>query len=117
MKESVIERNKELLHGIDSLLDALRLCAIYCHKHDLPFLFSRAAYSVADARELLFPVAGDVDRTFIQSTSLNYQFPVIETNGAHLETVRLGKLTVPRLFNGLWQMSSASAWGSASPER
>lgn len=31
---------------------------------------------------------------------------------APLETFRLGRFTVPRLFNGLWQLSS-NAWGSA----
>ncbi|KAI0812576.1 NADP-dependent oxidoreductase domain-containing protein [Irpex lacteus] len=30
----------------------------------------------------------------------------------HLETFRLGSLVVPRLWNGLWQLSS-NAWGSA----
>ena len=30
-----------------------------------------------------------------------------------LETVRLGPLVVPRLFVGLWQLSS-NAWGSVS---
>jgi hypothetical protein len=32
---------------------------------------------------------------------------------AQIETVKLGPLTVPRLFIGLWQASSP-AWGSSS---
>ncbi|KIP10959.1 hypothetical protein PHLGIDRAFT_11032 [Phlebiopsis gigantea 11061_1 CR5-6] len=35
---------------------------------------------------------------------------------APLETVQLGPLVVPRLFNGLWQLSS-NAWGSAPGSR
>lgn len=34
------------------------------------------------------------------------------TTNAPLETFQLGPFTVPRLFNGLWQLSS-NAWGSA----
>ena len=33
-----------------------------------------------------------------------------------LETWNLGPFTVPRLFNGLWQLSSP-AWGSGSAEK
>ena len=33
-----------------------------------------------------------------------------------LETFQLGPFTVPRLFNGLWQLSS-NAWGSAPGPR
>lgn len=32
------------------------------------------------------------------------------------ETISLGALTVPRLFVGLWQLSSP-AWGSTTPAR
>lgn len=35
---------------------------------------------------------------------------------APLETFQLGPLAVPRLFNGLWQLSS-NAWGSAPGSR
>jgi hypothetical protein len=33
-----------------------------------------------------------------------------------IETVRLGSLTVPRVWTGLWQLSS-TAWGTASATR
>ena len=36
----------------------------------------------------------------------------MSTTRAPLETFRLGQFTVPRLWNGLWQLSS-NAWGSA----
>ncbi|TCD60964.1 hypothetical protein EIP91_009245 [Steccherinum ochraceum] len=34
------------------------------------------------------------------------------SESAHLESFQLGRFTVPRLWNGLWQLSS-NAWGSA----
>ncbi|CAD6581502.1 MAG: hypothetical protein CYPHOPRED_001593 [Cyphobasidiales sp. Tagirdzhanova-0007] len=116
IKESVSDEPSDLRPGLTALIDALRNCARFCQEHALPFPFSRAAYSVADVIELLFPKEGDVDRSFIQSSHLKLQLPAFEANGTHLETVTLGKLTVPRLFNGLWQMASATAWGSASEE-
>lgn len=49
----------------------------------------------------------------ITSAHLDFSHPdTMATAQRNLETFQLGPFTVPRLFNGLWQLSS-NAWGTA----
>jgi hypothetical protein len=108
----------ELLHDLQSLINALSSSAEYCRQHQLPFPFVRAALSAVDAQQLLFPdQALGVDPSVFASGAIQFDLGSDHVNGLNIEQVKLGKLAVPRLFNGLWQMSSATAWGSAGPEK
>lgn len=70
-----------------------------------------------DAQNLLFPDEEQADASVFTRDAIQFEVSPDQVNGLNIEQVKLGKLSVPRLFNGLWQMSSATAWGSAGPEK
>ncbi len=86
---------------------------------ELGGIYERAFAQVKDALGLLYP---DAHLNGYSSTSNGYEskeqtslipFPTDTTpSDRNVQYISLGpKLTVPRIFNGLWQMSSP-AWGS-----
>lgn len=96
------------------LLDALHECNDYCLSAGLSQPYTRTQLQVADCISLLFSKAylnGSAHPT-IQLLKV----PQI-TITREIESIQLSKqLSIPRMFNGLWQMSSP-AWGSASAQK
>ncbi|WWD16945.1 hypothetical protein CI109_101377 [Kwoniella shandongensis] len=119
LKESK-SRPEGLEGSLLELLQSLDGCNRYCVEHNLSQPYTRAQTQVADALSLLYPSAHI--NGYAQPPRQTDQFPVdfsaesIST-GDQVERILLGgKLSVPRMFNGLWQMSSP-AWGSASASK
>ncbi|KAJ7583562.1 aldo/keto reductase [Mycena floridula] len=110
VKESQPTPSTALKSLIMDLQTSLTECSSYCCSKSLTFPFTRAQLQVDDVLVLLSPnvhhyqvaIAPDIEAAVID--------PEIS---AKIEHVQLGPLSVPRLFNGLWQMSSP-AWGSSS---
>lgn len=117
LKETDPPPTAELLITLNNFLASLKNCAEYCSAAQprLRFPFARGRQQLQDAIRFLFPQQ--------RSTSLPPTPPEPESEElaslpgeirqAAVETFRLGPFEVPRLFNGLWQLSSAS-WGSAT---
>ncbi|KAF2771093.1 putative aryl-alcohol dehydrogenase [Teratosphaeria nubilosa] len=79
----------------------------YDEANDSLYPLARPERSVSDAFEHFFPSqamssTSDIDAIFIETLKQSL-----------VDTFSLGRHQVPRLFNGLWQLSSP-AWGSAS---
>ncbi|KAI1134105.1 aldo/keto reductase [Hypoxylon sp. FL0543] len=108
LKESRPEASPELRISLGALLDALDSCERYCDfvLPPLPFPFGRARRQIRDVATILFPD---------QDQHLGAKIPMYPQDGARhtVETFWLGPFEMPRLFNGLWQLSSPS-WGSGS---
>ncbi|KAK4688782.1 hypothetical protein P7C73_g1318, partial [Tremellales sp. Uapishka_1] len=110
-------RPDKLESSLLSLLRNLDNCNRYCTSKSLSRPYSRAQTQVIDAVSLLYP--SDHLNGYVSPPSTNDSLPIdftaksIESiNG--IEKVSFGgKLVVPRIFNGFWQMSSP-AWGSTS---
>lgn len=105
------EHLRDRLLSLSSVIDE---CESYSVSNNLHFLFVRAQLQVNDVLRLIFPEVGPKACRFDPVEA------ACETNDdvkialhARLEYVELGSLKVPRIFNGLWQLSSP-AWGSAS---
>ncbi|KAI1806281.1 aldo/keto reductase [Daldinia bambusicola] len=114
LKESSPELNPKLSGSINSLLANLGNCRWYCEDlhPPLPFPFARAMRQVKDVLAILFPEhTGTVNTT--KEAKLAVSNKTAERNV--MEKVWLGSFPAPRLFNGLWQVSSPS-WGSGSAQ-
>ncbi|KAI1766987.1 NADP-dependent oxidoreductase domain-containing protein [Hypoxylon sp. FL1150] len=73
------------------------------------FPFTRARRQLRDVVELLFPPPrGTIEQAAVVMTPR-------AARASAVETFQLGSFTIPRLFTGLWQLSSSS-WGSATTE-
>ncbi|KAI8962655.1 aldo/keto reductase [Daldinia sp. FL1419] len=112
LKESCPEPTPKLLGLINSLLASLGNCRDYCEglHPPLPFPFSRARRQLSDVLAILFP------QYALTATATNgsvLTLPAKPTEKRAIETFQLGSFNVPRLFNGLWQLSSPS-WGSGT---
>ncbi|KAK7050905.1 hypothetical protein VNI00_005017 [Paramarasmius palmivorus] len=95
--------------ALAELSNAIYACDNYCSSRSLSYPFGRAQHQVQDFLATLEPTA------YIRRCTVHLQLDVSvdQTVSTSLEQTRIGTLTVPRLFNGLWQMSSP-AWGWAS---
>ncbi|KAI1101260.1 aldo/keto reductase [Jackrogersella minutella] len=105
LKESRPEPTPELLTSLKNLLASVDDCEGKCGS----FPFARSQRQLRDVIKILFPDCDDLPRNVkprehVLHTGTEAKMPV--------ETFRLGPLEMPRLFNGLWQVSSSS-WGSA----
>ncbi len=76
------------------------------------FPFIRARRQLRDVTEFLFPNAAPscdtIERAAVAITTKVTGRPAVET-------FQLGSFVIPRLLNGLWQLSSPS-WGSGTAE-
>lgn len=118
------QQEDPLLTSLKNLLAAFDRCADYCapsSSSSLKYPFTRAERQVRDVVGFLYP-----DATIPSSSSrslrpievdllLSAQEKKRSQGGAAVETFRVGPFEMPRLFNGLWQLSSP-AWGSGSAE-
>ncbi|KAI1451547.1 aldo/keto reductase [Annulohypoxylon moriforme] len=109
LKESRPEPTSELLTSLQSLLASIERCDTYCRNarpEVLSFPFLRARRQLRDVVQILFPNHTESVGEG-QSRSLDVHIDL-----GKVETFQLGPFRMPRLFNGLWQVSSPS-WGSA----
>ncbi|KAJ3731598.1 aldo/keto reductase [Lentinula guzmanii] len=114
LKELRSTPTEELRECLLSLNSSIKNCDAYSVSNNLQFPFVRAQLQVDDALHLIFPDARLHHYPIDHGLKLNKRGvnPDIATY-ANLEHVELGPLKVPRIFNGLWQLSSP-AWGTAS---
>ena len=111
LKESQIEASDSLKDQLSMLERSLSSCQEYCQATEQLFPLTRAQRQVRDVFQLLYP--GCTDFTWKQ-TGDSTQITISAVTS--VETFQLGHQTVPRLFIGLWQLSSP-AWGSSTAEK
>lgn len=104
--QALKETHPELMESRTLLVDfktSLSDCKAYCVANALHFPFTRAMHQLDDllCTDLSLPVGSKM--------VLNID-PMAQTKWDYYQ---LGPLHVPRLFNGLWQLSS-TAWGITS---
>ncbi|KAI2633248.1 aldo/keto reductase [Hypomontagnella submonticulosa] len=114
LKEARPEPSPELRDSLDNLLASLRSCREYCEgaQPSLPFPFTRSWRQVRDVMAIIFPNSAPVADT---ENQVMVTIPTSTTERHAIETVRLGPFEVPRLFIGLWQLSSPS-WGAGTAQ-
>ncbi|KAI1411044.1 aldo/keto reductase [Hypoxylon sp. FL1857] len=117
LKESRPESTPELLESLKSLLASLDKCEEYCKNAEPPLLFpfARARRQVEDVVNIFFPDQAPAPSPGPIKTMYRIVIELDEAARRSVETFRLGPFEVPRLFNGLWQLSSPS-WGSGTAE-
>lgn len=114
LKESKPAPSPELLALLQALLASFTGCAAYTSIHDasgLKYPFTRAERQVRDVVGSLYPeVELPPSASHEDAISINLSGRTVE-----IETFQVGPYQMPRLFSGLWQLSSP-AWGSGSAE-
>lgn len=113
LKESHPPATKDLTTSLTDLLDSFKACKEDFESRDQPYPFERSERQVKDTISVLFPDLIPVTQPsgISEASTLNVSLP----EKARLETFQLGPRSVPRVFTGLWQLSS-SAWGTADAE-
>ncbi|KAF7538072.1 hypothetical protein G7054_g3206 [Neopestalotiopsis clavispora] len=116
LKESKPKPTEALEGQLFDLWTSLDECRQYCESLEPKspaFPFARSARQVKDVFGLLFPNSEHL-------SSLNQltgsPISVDLSKQGSIESFTLGPHQVPRLFNGLWQLSSP-AWGSGTAEK
>ncbi|KAJ3900316.1 aldo-keto reductase [Lentinula edodes] len=119
LKESRPSRTEELQSRLLELQRALLTCDTYSLEKGLSRPFTRARVQVTDAYSWFFPDNAllDIPEYHVRPQISNWvkSRPNAGTMATTLYTP-LGTLKIPRLFNGLWQLSSP-AWGSATSKQ
>lgn len=111
LKESKPDTSPELLVSLRALLTSFNDCAAYTLGASAPrYPFARAERQVRDVVGFLYPEAVLPPSASSQAIPIDLSRRMVD-----IETVLLGTHHVPRLFNGLWQLSSP-AWGAGSAE-
>lgn len=111
LKESKPDAMPQLLASLQEMLASFNLCATYCSDEATgKYPFTRAERQVRDVVGFLYPTT-----TLPPSSS---QTPItvdLSKREVEIQTFSVGPYQMPRLFSGLWQLSSP-AWGSGSAE-
>ncbi|KAH8822710.1 aldo-keto reductase [Flagelloscypha sp. PMI_526] len=115
LKESAPQPTEQLQELLLDLQSSIEECRAYCLRSGMVCPFNRARFQVADALNFLFPQIPSQPEG-VECLPLVHVRPTPPSISSSVEYVQLGAIRVPRLFNGLWQMSSP-AWGSASSDR
>ena len=115
LKESRPEANPALFDELQGLLGSFEAVSSYCFNSNpqaLGYPFTRAERQVRDVVNFLYPEAANSISSAEAAKSIS-----ISATRRHvdIETFQLGRHHMPRVFNGLWQLSSP-AWGSASAD-
>lgn len=110
LKESKPATTPELLDLLQALLTSFNGCATYCADSALKYPFTRAERQVRDVVGFLYPTVALPPSASHKPISVDLSKRQVDS-----ETFRVGPYQMPRLFNGLWQLSSP-AWGSGSAE-
>ncbi|ORY57432.1 aldo/keto reductase [Pseudomassariella vexata] len=113
LKESRPEPTQELEELLMKLFISIKECYKYCETTETPYPFLRSERQVKDVLGILFLGQSQLSGSEgICSAKL-----IVEVSKeTKVETFKLGQYQVPRLFNGLWQLSSP-AWGSGTAEK
>jgi hypothetical protein len=116
LKETKPERSEQLKTHLRDLLVAFAEYRTFCDQTTSgKYAFERPERQVKDIAQQLFPGLLDSVVGSGSGSAINDKIVVsLPTNGS-IERFDLGPHCVPRLFNGLWQLSSP-AWGSGSSE-
>lgn len=115
LKESRPEATSALFDGLQGLLTSFEAISSYCASAGPQALgcpFTRAERQVRDVISFLYPEAAALPPSSRAAKIISVS---AEKRRVDIETVQLGPHRMPRVFNGLWQLSSP-AWGSASAE-
>lgn len=114
LKESCPEPTPKLLGLINGLLAGLGNCRQYCEglHPALSFPFIRATRQLYDVLAILFPQYMRAVNT-VKQPELTVSNTAVKRHV--IENFQLGPFDMPRLFNGLWQLSSPS-WGSGTAQ-
>ncbi|KAK2610551.1 hypothetical protein N8I77_003971 [Diaporthe amygdali] len=115
LKESKPEPTSTLLGELQGLLASLEALHSYCFNaasQALEYPFTRAERQVRDVISFLYPEAA---ASFPSPQAAKTITISAKERHVDIETFQLGPNRMPRVFNGLWQLSSP-AWGSASAE-
>ncbi|KAK5995991.1 hypothetical protein PT974_04413 [Cladobotryum mycophilum] len=102
-----------LLGELDELLLTFTRCRDYCDDARLPFPFERPERQVQDVMVYLYPEEEEENPLVEMEGGPRGSIQARLPESSPVETVQLGSYQIPRLFNGLWQLSSP-AWGSAN---
>lgn len=116
LKESRPEPTEALESQLFKLWASLEECRAYCESMEPKapvYPFTRSARQVKDVFGLLFPESAHLASL---SQSTGNPISVDLSKQGSVERFALGPHQVPRLFNGLWQLSSP-AWGSGTAEK
>ncbi|KAE9400219.1 aldo-keto reductase [Gymnopus androsaceus JB14] len=106
LKECHPPRTEELRNRLFDLQRALMTCETYSAGKDLSYPFARARLQVDDAVSWFFPDSTTIRGVPASSQPLEWSHLLPDTaNIIAIEHTSLGSLEVPRLFNGLWQLS------------
>ncbi|KAL0577669.1 hypothetical protein V5O48_004317 [Marasmius crinis-equi] len=116
LKESHPSLTIEHLGSLMELQSALDGCETYCSSTLLPYPFRRAQRQVDDLLFLRFPDLSTRSSGISPKDVYHLNLTIDSAQVDKLEYTNLGTVKIPRLVNGLWQLSSP-AWGSASSER
>ncbi|KAK0477697.1 aldo-keto reductase [Armillaria luteobubalina] len=111
LKESRPEPTLDLENLLRRLRSALTACQSYCYSNNLSYPFTRSSLQLEDV--LAFSTPSSTSKHLNSAIDPRIDVSVDSSVAAKLEYFQIGPAKVPRLFNGLWQMSSP-AWGSAS---
>lgn len=116
LKESKPKTTAALEEQIFALWTSLKECHDYCQNaqpEPLTYPFLRPYRQVKDVLGYLYPESTRISSvTEISKTQISVGLPKQDI----VEKFALGPHQVPRLFNGLWQLSSP-AWGSGTAEK
>lgn len=116
LKESKPEPTVDLEEKLTKLSSSLKECRQYCMSAkpiSLIYPFARPERQVNDVLGYLFPKNKYLSSLVSASSNT---IPVNMSSHTEVEKFALGPYEVPRLFNGLWQLSSP-AWGSGTAEK
>ncbi|KAK4549371.1 hypothetical protein LTR36_006368 [Oleoguttula mirabilis] len=113
LKESRPEPTAAIERQLQELIKAFDACKAYCaNRKDFLYPFARPERQSRDVLCSLYPQpVADTNHATKQLVTLSIE----PAKSSGIETFRLGPHEVPRLFNGLWQLSSP-AWGSGTAD-
>jgi len=117
-KPKPTERLRDLLDVARHDMANLERRCLESDEPRLEYPFKRADRQIRDLITFLYPASsGDAEgqtlRLPVRPATIQVSPPGI--SAPTVETFQLGHFRMPRLFNGLWQLSSA-AWGSAAAD-
>ncbi|KID97143.1 aldo/keto reductase, partial [Metarhizium majus ARSEF 297] len=104
LKESAPERSTKLKEDLQALLASFASCQTYCASSRLEYPFGRAERQARDTLQLFFADAAAIQQA--SSTHGDRIIHLASPPAGAVEKFTLGNRSLPRLFNGLWQLSS-----------
>ncbi|KAK8922989.1 Flagellar radial spoke protein 5 [Metarhizium anisopliae] len=104
LKESAPEKSTKLKEDLQALMASFASCQTYCASSRLEYPFGRAERQARDTLQLFFADAAAIQQA--SSTHGDRIIHLASPPAGAVEKFTLGNRRLPRLFNGLWQLSS-----------